>query len=297
MATIKKFCLAAAAVVAALCGTASGQPIMTYGPACPDAILPITATYWYSCPGRSVLLPGDWNCCECGIGKKDRLPTADNWIEQSLFYEWSIPLDSIPYGSTVKWATVSITYEPSSPDMDVVLYKVRDPLYPDSVSYWFDMNGTPLGLGYGSSGSIVRTFDSTSSFIDSLQVSLSDSLSDNAFSLGLKAILGALEFDWWSIHCCHINLTIGFVPQSVDSILITNVVHGVEHYAKEQSYVRGDNNVWDQNGYVDYNQMPTFQRPPAYPSWYRRQNHIAETWFYRFDSTLDMKQEKYKAWD
>jgi hypothetical protein len=80
-------------------------------------------------------------------------------------------------------------------------------------------------------------------------------------------------------------------------VLITNVVHGVVNYAKEQSYVRGDTNALYVNGQLNYSAVPPFQHPPLYRTWKLCQDHVAETWFYRFDSTADGRKEKYRIWN
>jgi hypothetical protein len=220
-----------AVLVAALACGASGQPIVTCGPACPPINIALGGTYWHNCPGRVFVAAQDSNCCQCGIGKIDQYPGAGEWFEQRMFYEWPLLLDSIPYGSVIKYATLRIVYSPTTPALNVQLYKVQEHIC-RCEGMWTETDGTPLGYGLGSNGVISATFDSTTDFVDSLQACLSDALHDNYFSLGVRAYQSSQSYDWWTIACCGISLTIGFVPPATDSILITNVVHGVENYDK-----------------------------------------------------------------
>ena len=251
---------------------------------------------WHNCPGRELIGDYDWNCCACWVGNRDHYPSYDCWLESRLLYKWTLPIDSIPFGSVIKYVTLEIIYEPGTPNMDTRFYKIHRHLTTDNVpDYWYEMNGANIGSLTGSSGSILYTFDSTSAFVDSVQSCLIDSSHDSYFTLAIQADLQSAMREW-TVRCCSVKVIIGFVPPGIGPIMITNMVHGVDHYGKEMSYVRGDDNQWDTTtGLV--NQMPAFVRPPSYKNWSLRKNHIAEAWFYRFDSTLDAMPEKYQRWN
>jgi hypothetical protein len=277
--------------------TAAAQPIIQHMPTCYGINLALMGEHSRSTPGW-LSLTSDPNSSNMLVGKSDSLNgNPDRWAEYRFAYQWALKQDSIPYGSTIKAASITIEYVYNGAYPTLYLYKVG---YPLSVSFddqvWSQIEGTSIGHGTGGATSLTLNFDSLSVFVDSLQAALSDSVYDNIFRLGVRAQQGANEYKNWTNTCCNITLTIQFTPPG-ENVMITNVVHGIEHYALGDSYVRGDQNVWNSNGTVNTSALPVFERPPVYKDWLLTKNHVAETWFARHYLIPDSVKEKYHDWN
>jgi hypothetical protein len=105
--------LIVAIFVFGFCETAIAQRIITYGPLNSNVKMEV-AYQWSGC---KYIYPAYDNCCPCNIGK------IANDSAQAVLLEYSLPLNVMPYGSVIKFATVEFYYTPASwPDLEASFF-------------------------------------------------------------------------------------------------------------------------------------------------------------------------------
>lgn len=214
-------------------------------------------------------------------------------MEERFISDWMLPSDSTMSAQYATRATLRIQYYGTSlpdPTVDVWVFTTLSSQMSDN-TILSGMTGSPLFSIDGSNG-VVEYSVTSGAFFNSVTDALNAGQLTLAFAL---PDVPSLHGKVYTIDSATVQLTIEFLDSI--AVIITNVVNGINDYDLEtESKVRGDQNIFS-GDVAEYSHMPAFETPPALRSWIVGKNHIAETWFAKFEDQSLPCRQKFRKWN
>ena len=213
--------------------------------------------------------------------------------EARFIVDWLIPHDSTMYPHEIVGATLRIEYYGNNlPDLATDIWGFSTlSQYLDRNAVLNGMTGTPL-LSVGGTSGLVEYTDLSGAFRDYVNDAVVDGHLTLAFALPNEA---SVHDHLFLIDSAAVQLTIHY--QDSFTVKITNVVNDIEDYDLEAgSLVRGDINIFS-GSVALYSALPAFETPYVTRNWRVNYEHIAETWFSKFDDPSLPRRFKFQMWD